>query len=288
MPRVSQRYAAPPGDGARALRSAPPVGVAAEVVSAAAAPVPGWGAAAVRVAAAVPVLGSGAEAVRVAREFADSVAEGAIERDRSGAGPGRELAALDASGLLGITVPRRYGGADVSACVLAEVVRVIAAADPAIAQLAQGHFLLVDVLAALGTPSQRHRLLTDVLAGARLSNGMAERGGQHAQDLKTRLSGGSTGTWLTGRKYHCMGAPTARWIGVTALDEADRLVLAFVERDAPGVHLDEDWNQRGTVSGGVRFDDVAVDPCLVIPYYRAFEAPPQVGALPPNHGQICG
>jgi alkylation response protein AidB-like acyl-CoA dehydrogenase len=285
MPRVSQRYAAPPWEAAEALmpdgpagkvagalRSASPVGVAAEVVS----------------AAAVPVLGSGAEAVRVAREFADSVAGGAIERDRSGAGPARELAALDASGLLGITVPRRYGGADVSAPVLAEVVRVIAAADPAIAQLAQSHFLLVDVLAALGTPSQRHRLLTDVLAGARLSNAMAERGGQHAQDLKTRLSGGGPGTWLTGRKYYCTGALTARWIGVTALDEADRLVLVFVERDAPGVHLDEDWNQRGTVSGGVRFDDVAVDPCLVIPYYRAFEAPQQFGALPPNHGQICG
>jgi len=89
MPRVSQRYAGPPweaavavtspmrpGDGARALRSASPVGVAAEVVS----------------AAAVPVLGSGAEAVRVAREFADSIAGGAIERDRSGAGPAREPA----------------------------------------------------------------------------------------------------------------------------------------------------------------------------------------------------
>ena len=38
-----------------------------------------------------------------------------------------------ASGLLGITVPREYGGADVPATVLAEVVRVIAAADPAIA-----------------------------------------------------------------------------------------------------------------------------------------------------------
>ena len=231
--------------------------------------------------AAIPALSSGPEAITVAREFAASIAEGAIERDRSAAVPARQLAALDASGLLGITVPRAYGGADLPAAVLAEVVRVIAAVDPAIAQVPQSHFLLVDVLAILGTPSQRHRIFGDVLAGARLGGGLAERGGQHAQDLGTRLSGGGTSMRLSGRKYYCMGALTARWIGVSALDDADRPVLAFVERDSPGVRLDEDWNvmgQRATVSGGAQFDDVAVDPCLVIPYQQAFEAPQQFGA----------
>jgi len=74
---------------------------------------------------AVPVVASGAEAIRVVREFAASIAGEAIERDRSGAVPARELAALDASGLLGITVPRAYGGGDLPAAVLADVVRVI-------------------------------------------------------------------------------------------------------------------------------------------------------------------
>jgi SfnB family sulfur acquisition oxidoreductase len=230
---------------------------------------------------AVPVVASGAEAIRVAREFAASIAGEAIERDRSGAVPARELAALDASGLLGITVPRAYGGGDLPAAVLAEVVRVIAAVDSAIAQVPQSHFLFVDVLAVLGTPSARQRLFGDVLAGARLGNGMAERGGPHAQDLKTRLTRAGAGLRLSGRKYYCTGALTASWIGVTALDDADRLVLAFVERDSPGVRLDEDWNvmgQRATVSGGAAFDNVAVDPGLVIPYQQAFEAPQQLGA----------
>ena len=231
--------------------------------------------------ASSPVLSSGEEAVAVAREFAASIADGVIGRDRSAAVPARELAALDASGLLGITVPRAYGGADVPAAVLAEVTRVIAAVDPAIAQVPQSHFLFVDVLAVLGTRSQRHRLFGDVLAGARLGNGLAERGGQHAQDLRTRLSGRGTGMRLSGRKYYCTGALTARWIGVSALDDADRLVLAFVGRDSPGVRLYEDWNvmgQRATVSGAALFDDVAVDPGLVIPYQQAFEAPQQFGA----------
>jgi len=227
------------------------------------------------------VVASGAEAIRVAREFAASIAGEAIERDRSGAVPARELAALDGSGLLGITVPHAYGGGDLPAAVLAEVVRVIAAVDPAIAQVPQSHYLFVDVLAVLGAPSARQRLFVEVLAGARLGNGMAERGGPHAQDLKTRLTRAGTGLRLSGRKYYCTGALTAHWIGVTALDDADRLVLAFVERDSPGVRLDEDWNvmgQRATVSGGAAFDNVAVDPGLVIPYQQAFEVPQQLGA----------
>lgn len=46
-----------------------------------------------------------------------------IDRDRAGAVPYAELAALDASGLLGITVPAAYGGPDLSPVVLAEVPR---------------------------------------------------------------------------------------------------------------------------------------------------------------------
>ena len=107
------------------------------------------------VAGAVPVIASGAEAIRTAREFAATLADGVIERDRSGALPVRELAAFDASGLLAITVPRKDGGAEVPATVLAEVIRTIAAVDPAIAQGPQGHFLLVDVLSVLGPPDQR-------------------------------------------------------------------------------------------------------------------------------------
>jgi SfnB family sulfur acquisition oxidoreductase len=233
------------------------------------------------------VLFSATEAVAAARAYAESIAVGVIERDRAGAVPYAELAALDASGLLGITVPAAYGGPDLSPVVLAEVIRTIAAVDPAIAQVPQAHFLFVDVLAVHGRPPQQERLFADVLAGARLGNGMAERGGQHAQDLQTRLRSVSKGEGaegrlrLDGRKYYCTGAISARWIGVSALDDGDRLVLAFVERDAPGVWVGDDWDvmgQRATVSGSAVFDQVAVDPGLVVPFGRAFEVPQQLGA----------
>jgi SfnB family sulfur acquisition oxidoreductase len=224
---------------------------------------------------------SAAEAVEAAQAYAASLAGGVIERDRTGSVPWAELAALDASGLLAITVPAARGGPGLSPVALAEVIRVIAAVDPAIAQVAQPHFLFVDALATLGSAAQQQRLFTDVLAGARLAGGMAERGGQHAQDLKTRLHHGPDGPLLDGRKYYCTGAISARWIAVTALDDGGCLMLAFVDRDAPGVRVDEDWNvmgQRATVSGSAAFDHVAVDPGLVVPYQRAFERPQQLGA----------
>jgi SfnB family sulfur acquisition oxidoreductase len=232
-------------------------------------------------AAQAEVLFSATEALAAARNYAGSIASGVIGRDRAGAVPYAELAALDASGLLGITVPGGYFGPDLSPVVLAEVIRTIAAVDPAIAQVPQAHFLFVDVLSVHGTPAQQERLFTEVLDGARLGNGLAERGGQHAQDLKTRLLKGPDGLRLQGRKYYCTGAISARWIGVSALDDDGRLVLAFVERDAPGVQVGDDWDvmgQRATVSGSAVFDQVPVDPELVIPYGGAFEVPQQLGA----------
>ncbi len=232
--------------------------------------------------ARVPRLTSAEQAVAAARDYAESIAPGVIARDRAGQVPVAELAALDASGLLGITVPAGHGGPDLPPPVLAEVIRTIAAVDPAIAQVPQAHYLFTDVLAVHGTPAQQRRLFTDVLSGARLGNGLAERGGQHAQDLRTRLSPGPAGGLrLDGRKYYCTGAISARWIGVSALDVDDQLVLALVERTAPGVQLTDDWNvmgQRATVSGSAVFDGAPVDPGLVIPYQSAFQVPQQLGA----------
>jgi len=229
----------------------------------------------------VGTVRSAAEAVAVAQEYAASIAEGVIGRDRAGGVPVAELAAFDASGLLAITVPREHGGPELPVSVLAEVIRTIAAVDPAIAQVPQAHFLFTDVLAVWGTSAQQRRLFGDVLRGARLGNGLAERGGQHAQDLKTRVHSNGTGLRLTGRKYYCTGAISARWIGVSALDDDGRLVLVFVDRHAPGVTIDEDWDvmgQRATVSGTAAFDDVPVDPELLVPYERAFAVPQQLGA----------
>jgi len=228
-----------------------------------------------------PCLRSAEEAMAAAETFAQQISDGAIDRDRSGRLPTTEMASFDASGLLGITVPRQYGGGDLPIAALAEAVRTIAAVDSAIAQTPQAHYLMVDVVAVAGSEEQRARLLGDVVAGRRIASALAERGGKHAQDLKTRVRSKSGKAVLDGVKYYATGALTAHWIGVSALDEHERMVLAFVRRDAAGVTLSDDWNvmgQRATVSGSVRFEDVAIDPALILPYWECFEVPQLLGA----------
>jgi SfnB family sulfur acquisition oxidoreductase len=226
---------------------------------------------------AVPTIATHEAALSAAERLAETLRPGAVQRDRDGADavPVAAVAALDASGLLAITVPAADGGPGLGPGTLAEVTRIIAAADPSIAQLPQAHYLLVDILTRHADAAVRGLLFADVLAGRRIGNAFAERGGRHAQDLSTRLKDGR----LTGRKYYCTGALTAAWIAVTALDADDRLVLAFVPRESPGVTVDTDWDvmgQRATVSGTSTFDNAPAG--LVLDYAGAYETPQQLGA----------
>ena len=101
--------------------------------------------------------------------------------------------------------PAQDGGGDLPTAVLADVVRTIAAADPAIAQMPQAHYLMVDVLAVKGSDDQRHEC-SATIAGRRIANALAERGGKHAQDLKTRLRPKSGAVSLLAVKYYATGA----------------------------------------------------------------------------------
>src|SRR5262249_30630188 len=75
------------------------------------------------------VIKGDAEALVVARQLADRIAETAIERDRERRLPFEELDWLSDAGLLAITVPKAYGGAEVSSGTLAEVIAILSEAD---------------------------------------------------------------------------------------------------------------------------------------------------------------
>ena len=116
-----------------------------------------------------------AEAIAAAHALADGFASGAAERDRKRLLPWAELDLWSESGLGAITVPREYGGADVSYATLAEVFVILCAADPALGQIPQNHFGVLGVLREIGTPAQKARLYGEVLAGQRLGNAGPER-----------------------------------------------------------------------------------------------------------------
>jgi SfnB family sulfur acquisition oxidoreductase len=225
----------------------------------------------------VHVISSDEEAIQVAREVAALLAPEASARDRERRKPVAELDLLSARGLLALTVPRDHGGADVSAATLTQVFQILAAADPAVTQLPQSHFVFVNAIRHDGSENQKSFFFAEVLGGARLGNAQAERGSASALDLKTRLRRipAAQGDYcLDGTKHYTTGALFAQWLPVAAIDDEERLVLAYVPRSAPGVEVLDDWNslgQRATYSGTAHFRGVTVPAAHVIAHYRIFE-----------------
>lgn len=231
----------------------------------------------------VRVLASDEEAIAAARDYADAIGPGAVERDRDRRMPFDELCQLAGTGLLGMRIPASFGGAGVSSRTVAEVFRIISRADPAIGQIPQNHIQFVDTFVRFGSPEQRALFFPEVLRGARFGNALSERGGRTARDWSTRLVRTADGGHrLNGVKYYSTGALTAQWIPVFAIDEDDEVVMAYVPRDAPGVVVDQDWNafgQRGTFSGTTRLNDVEVDELWLVRHAFALEAPSTYGAF---------
>ncbi|MFD8103998.1 acyl-CoA dehydrogenase family protein [Nocardia fluminea] len=254
------------------------------------------------------------QAVRIATELAEVFAAGAVERDHSRRLPHEELDQLSASGLLAITVPAEFGGADLPPSVVAEVVRILAAADPNIAQVPHSHFVYLNLLRLAGTRAQRHDYFGKVLAGARIANAQSERGGATVADISTvlRLDHDTTvgdGTEssqddvtavsariearrfvVEGTKYYCTGSLFADVLAVlTRLDDPQGVsglepgeYVAFVPALEPGVRIVDDWDalgQRTTGSGTVEFAAVKVGREQLVSRASAVSAPTGYGAF---------
>lgn len=234
---------------------------------------------------AVAIVHHDAAAIALAAAFAREFAVDAAERERSGILPAAELDALAASGLLAVTVPREYGGADVSASTAAEVFRLLATADPSIAQILHGHFGYLSLLRLAANARQRELLFAEVLSGARIAAAQSERTGPTVTEVATTLRPvGSAGFVLNGTKILCAGAVFADRVAVLArLDDPNHVAglddgeyVAYLPVATPGLRVDDDWDgigQRLTASGTVRLDHVQVPAEWVVPRRAAYQQP---------------
>ncbi|MGX5210528.1 SfnB family sulfur acquisition oxidoreductase [Streptomyces violaceus] len=232
---------------------------------------------------AVTVLAGDAEALGVAGELAADFRKDAVERDAGRRLPHAELERLSASGLLGVTVPAEFGGADVRTETLAEIFRLLASADASLAQIPQSHFVYVNVLRRQGTHAQQEFFFGEVLRGRRFGNAQSEAGTKHVQDIRTRLARRPDGSYvLDGVKHYSTGALFAHWIPVLARADDDTLHVAYVPRDASGLTVVDDWDgmgQRTTASGTVRLERVPVPADRVLPHHLTFQDPQLHGAV---------
>ncbi|PPJ28349.1 SfnB family sulfur acquisition oxidoreductase [Nocardia nova] len=241
-------------------------------------------------AVAAARITSADQARETAAALAAQFAIDAARRDSARELPHRELDQLSASGLLAVTVPAEFGGADLAPAQVAEVFRLLAAADPNIAQIPHSHFVYLNLLRLAGTRAQRERYFGRVLTGARIANAQSERSSATVAEIGTTLRPADGGFRIDGTKFYCTGSLFADLLAVlTRLDDPDGRsgldpgeYIAFLPADTAGVAIVDDWNgigQRTTGSGTVTLDAVRVTGDQLIPRAAAVRAPTGYGAF---------
>ncbi len=192
----------------------------------------------------------------------------AAGHDATGAFPFANFAWLHEAGLLGLTVPRRFGGRGGRLVEATTVIGGIAAAEPSTALVLAMQYIHHATMDGRGWPADlAERLGREAVADGALINslrvepdlGTPARGGLPATTAR-RVPGGFR---LSGHKIYATGIPILTWASVWArTDDAEPLVGPLLVRaDAPGIRVIETWNHlgmRATGSHDVVFEDVFV------------------------------
>ena len=228
------------------------------------------------------IIKTDAEALEIAKALSLQFKENAIQRDAERILPFEEIEAFSQSGLWAITVPKQYGGAEVSSLTVAKIIALFSGVDGSIGQIPQNHFYALEVLRNNGTETQKQKFYAEVLAGARYGNALAEFKTKTAAQKHTQIAQAQNqhGFVVNGEKFYCTGSLFAHRIPTLVRDAENREYLAFISADAQGVQRINDWTgfgQKTTGSGTVKFDQVFVEAEDVIPFDTAFSEPTLVG-----------
>jgi alkylation response protein AidB-like acyl-CoA dehydrogenase len=208
--------------------------------------------------------------VQAAREIAAEVlAPGAERRDLNGEFPHDALAVLGQAGLLGLLVPRKYGGLEVSISTFVEVITELGQACASTAMVVVMHHSQYVMLVDHGSEKQKRFFLPPIARGEQLvasATTEPETGGNSAFCVSTR-SVDRDRIRLSAVKPVVTSANYADWVYCTTRTSAesagDQLSMVIM----PGLNRSEavtpfgNWDcvgMRATASSGLRFDDCVV------------------------------
>ena len=226
------------------------------------------------------IIQSDAEALEIAHALAEQFKSNAVQRDAQRILPFQEIEAYSQSGLWAITVPKQYGGAEVSSLTVTKIIALMSGVDGSIGQIPQNHFYALEVLRNTGTEQQKQKLYAEVLKGARFGTALAEFKPPNATQKQTPITPTEHGFVVNGEKFYCTGSLFAHRIPTLVKDHENREFLAFIARESEGLELIDDWSgfgQRTTGSGTVKFNNVQVAAEDIIPFDTAFSQATLVG-----------
>ncbi|MEX5637913.1 acyl-CoA dehydrogenase family protein [Parafrankia sp. FMc2] len=230
-----------------------------------------------------------ADGAELAHGVVAAIAGRAGYADRCGELPAADLDDLRQAGLLGLLVPRRFGGHGGGFAQWANAARVLAEASGSTALALNMHTSVLGALVgtpdelarAMGAPesyfSARDRMLAQAAGGSFIAVAMSERGaGSRLSALRTSYRREGDGYRITGLKSFCSGASHADvyFVAARAADghsegeqpDEDHLAAAagsatrvshFLVPAGNGVTVEPNWDtlgMRGTGSHDLRLD----------------------------------
>lgn len=192
--------------------------------------------------------------------LAAQLAATAVQRDQQGGSAQAEKQLFRQSGLLHLSIPRKFGGQGSRWPEIYRITRYLAAVDSSLAHLFAFHHLQLATIQLFGSEQQQKHWLTHTIERDWFW-GNATNG----RDTGLQLVREEDHYLLLGSKSFCSGALGADALVVSAPVEfgsQERVFLALpASRD--GLLIDDDWDgfgQRQTDSGTVHFEGVYVDP----------------------------
>jgi len=205
-------------------------------------------------------------AARLARE---QFAPRAAEVDATATFPFENYADLRRHGLLGLTVPRDYGGLGADSLTYSLVLKEISKGCAATGLTFNMHSAIVAFLQQLATPEQRARYFREAAQEGRIFASITSEPGSSFRDkftVGTTLKRADGGYVINGTKHFCSLATGADYYftwGVLedAGDVRDGLLTILVPRSTPGITIEETWDtlgMRGTASHTMHYRDCFV------------------------------
>jgi len=202
-------------------------------------------------------------------------AKRAEQHDRTGKFPLENYADLHKAGLLGLTVPKEYGGVGADWVTFALTMLEIAKGCSATALTFNMHAVILDFIAQLGTEEQKRRWFGEVIDRGKLFSSITsepQASFRHKFVLSTTFAPVEGGFLLSGVKHFGSLGEHASFHFVTALIEGTTTATegqqsALVPAGSTGISVDRNWDavgMRATSSDTIKYDKCFVrrEDCL--------------------------
>ena len=195
--------------------------------------------------------------LQIAQQLTETFAQTAAVRDKQGGNPKAERDLIRQSGLLGLSIPKQYGGQEADWQTIFKTIQIIARVDSSLAHVYGFHHLLIATVQLFSQPEQ-YGPWFEQTARENLFWGNT----LNPLDRRTTATKFAEKEYIfDGNKSFCSGSIDSDILLCSGYNDAGKLLIGVIPTARKGVSFLGDWNnmgQRQTDSGTSHFEQVKI------------------------------